>query len=146
MASVMFSEATCWTVLIDTHSLAPHLTWRSRIAYFFTMLSGPLRLIAFFLLAISLCILSGVSSSALAVAQSFAHASDCCPTEQPGSQEEADCCVSPECQCLSCQTIECQQICISLAGASAADSVYHEDTALLTGGNYRTIDYPPEIA
>ena len=127
-------------------SLAPHLTWRSIIAYLFAMNFDPIRLIAFFLLATSLCILSGVASSALEVAQSFAHASDCCPTEQPGSQEESDCCVSPECQCLSCQTIELQQICISLADASGADSVHHEDTALLTGGNYRTIDYPPEIA
>jgi len=110
------------------------------------MNSGPTRLIAIFLLATSLCILSGVASSALAVAQSFAHAGDCCPTEQPGSQEGADCCVSPECQCLSCQIIELQQFCISLAGSSGVDCVHLEDTALLTGGNYRTIDYPPEIA
>jgi len=110
------------------------------------MYSSVMRLIAISVLSASIFIMGGVVSSALAVAQSFTHASDCCPTEQSGSQEAADCCVSPECQCLSCLTIELQQVCISLAGASGADCVHHEDPALLTGGNYRTIDYPPEIA
>lgn len=110
------------------------------------MYTGVVRLIAVFVLSTSIFILGGVVSSALAVVQSFAHASDCCPTEQSRSQEATDCCVSPECQCLSCLTIELQQVCISLAGASQADCVHHEDTAHLTGGYYHTIDYPPEIA
>jgi hypothetical protein len=106
---------------------------------------GPMRLIAIFILATAIFILGGVTASALAVAKNFTHVSDCCPSEQPGEEEDAGCCVSPECQCLSCLTIELQQTSIDLAGICETACDHYEVTALLTGGHYSTIDYPPEI-
>ena len=105
-----------------------------------------MRLIAIFLLAASLCILSGAAASVQAVVEKNSHASTCCPSEQPGDDEGVDHCAAPECQCLSCLTGDLQKLSISLTRIGDSACPYHEVTAALTGGHYRTIDYPPETA
>jgi len=110
------------------------------------MSSALLRLAAMIVLALSLCVLSGAVTSVLAVAQTFGHAGDCCPSERTDDQSDEDCCVSPECQCLSCLTIDLQQVALELAGANAKDCTHQDLTATLIGETYRTIDYPPEVA
>lgn len=109
------------------------------------MYSGAMRMIAIFVLALSLCTLSGAVTSVLAVVEST-HASDCCPAERSEGQKGAAHCVSPECQCLSCLTIDLQHISESVIGIAEARSVYREAVSFLTSGDYRTIDYPPEVA
>jgi len=116
------------------------------IVYVSTMNSGLLRLAAIMVLALSLCVLSGAVTSVLAVAQNFGHAGDCCPSERTDDQAEDDCCVSPECQCLSCLTIDLQQVSLTFAATNDKDCTHQDLTATLTGGIYRTIDYPPEVA
>jgi hypothetical protein len=122
------------------------LTFLSVIAYHLPMYSVLFRFAAILVLATSLCVLSGAATSVLAVAQNLAHAGDCCPSEHPDDQSEDDCCVSPECQCLSCLTIDLQEASLTLRGTSGIVCARHEITATLTGGNYRSIDYPPEVA
>ena len=108
----------------------------------------PLRLVAIIVLALSLCVLSGVVTSVLAVAQNLAHSVDCCPSDSEPAEGQAEdaCCVSPECQCLSCLTIELQQVSLTLREPTDTGCLHHVITATLSGGNYRTIDYPPEVA
>lgn len=109
------------------------------------MYSTPLRFAAVLVLALSLCVLSGAVTSVLAVAQTVTYAHSCCPSE-PADDRADDCCVSPECQCLSCLTFDLSRVSLTLEGILDADSAHQERTVTLTGGNYRTIDYPPEIA
>ena len=110
------------------------------------MNSGLLRLAAIIVLALSLCVFSGAVTSVLAVTQNFGHPGDCCPSERTDDQSDEDCCVSPECQCLSCLTIDLQHVALTLSGATANDCTHQDLTTTLTGGTYRTIDYPPEVA
>lgn len=116
------------------------------IAYHLTMYSVPLRFAAIVVLALSLCVLSGAVTSVMAVTQALTHAGECCPSERTQHQAADDCCITPECQCLSCLTVELQQVSLTLRGAADTDCVHYQTTATLTGGNYRTIDYPPEAA
>lgn len=105
-----------------------------------------MRLIVIFLLTVSLCTLSGATGSVQAVVENNSHASTCCPSDQPENDAGADHCASPECQCLSCLSIDLQEISIPLTGNADSDCTHHETAASLIGEHYRTIDYPPETA
>lgn len=108
------------------------------------MYCGALRLIATCVLAVALCLFSGAAGFAQAVLDNAGHVDACCPAAEPDADREAADCTSPECQCLSCLTTDLQKLSIALAGSAGAPCSYHEATAVLTGGDYHSIDYPPE--
>lgn len=103
-----------------------------------------MRLIAIFLLTFSLCMFSGAAGPVQAFVENNGHASTCCPAEQSENDAGADHCASPDCQCLSCLSIDLQKISVPLNGMADSDDPHHEVTIALAGGQYRTIDYPPE--
>ena len=122
------------------------MTFLVMFAYHSTMHFGLLRLAAIIVLTLSLCVLSGAVTTVLAVAQQVGQSGDCCPSDRTDDPAAEACCISPECQCLSCLIIELQQVSLTLRGTADTDSFHQEKTTTLTGGNYRTIDYPPEAA
>lgn len=108
------------------------------------MYRGTLRLIATCLLAVALCLFSGAAGFAQAVLASAGHVDACCPAAAPDAERETADCASPECQCLSCLTTDVEKLSLVLAGSAGAACSYHETTTVLTGGDYHSIDYPPE--
>lgn len=108
------------------------------------MVSTLSRLVATIIIALFLCAQSGVVSTVLALNSAADH---CCASDAPGSAEEGDNrCTEPGCQCLSCLSIFVQELTVALAGFTEPGLVHFETPPALTGGVFRTIDYPPEVA
>lgn len=107
------------------------------------MVLSALRFLAVMMLALTLCDQGWVVSSLLA---GNTPAESCCPTEPDERSEETGPCGTAECQCLSCLNIVLTNERLPLMERAGVAAGYHDSISPLTGGNYRTIDYPPEIA
>jgi hypothetical protein len=105
------------------------------------MLSYWIRFLAVLIIALALCNQSGIIPAALAMS---ATTDCCCPAEADTPPESEDCCAQPECQCLSCLNLVLQEAPPALAVFHETGNNYQDTVSALSGGVYRTIDYPPE--
>lgn len=107
------------------------------------MHSVVLRLATALILALTL---SGQGAFIPAAMAGKAPAETCCPAPEPQPATDGGHCVEPDCQCPVCLSIVLHEIPAAVTASTELFILRRESVAPLNGGDYRTIDHPPETA